>query len=242
MHNNIIPLLILNARPAAGKSELIRELQALPDETRLNRFHIGSIYVIDDFPMLWSWFEEDRLLEEVFNRPRLHTNPDEYFLHNDLWHLLVRRLGLDYEKWVRDSGTDHTVILEFSRGTEHGGYQAAYQHLSQIVLEQAACLYIQVSFEESLRKNNLRFNPDRPDSILQHALEPGKIKRLYEFDDWHEFTRADSSYLQVHGFQLPYVVYENEDDLTTQGGEAMLARLEQCLSRLWALKHPDDAV
>lgn len=242
MSSPIFPLLILNARPAAGKSEMIRALQGIPLETRIDRFHIGPIHVIDDFPMIWSWFEEDRLLEQVFNRPRLYTTPDEYFLHPDLWHLLIRRLCLDYEKWVRDSGTDHTVILEFSRGREHGGYQAAYQHFSQKVLEQTACLYVQVSFEESLRKNNQRFNPDRPDSILQHGLEPGKIRRLYESDDWHEFTRADTSYIQIKGFQLPYVVFENEDDVTTLGGEALFARLEQCLSRLWALKFPEHTV
>jgi len=31
-------------------------------------------------------------------------------------------------------------------------------------------IYIDVTWEESLRKNRLRFNPQRPDSVLEHSL------------------------------------------------------------------------
>ncbi len=236
MSDTIFPLLILNARPAAGKTELLQALSEIPLETRIARFRIGRMHVIDDFPMLWAWFEEDRLLEEVFKRPRLHTTPDEYFLHHDLWHLLIHRLCLDHEKWDRDVDEPHTVFLEFSRGGEHGGYQAAYQHLSQTVLERAAVLYLRVSYEESMRKNRARFNLDRPDSLLQHGLSEEKMQRLYRIDDWDNLTRSDPEYLSVNGQRLPFVVFENEDDVTTVGGEALFSRLETCLTKLWALK------
>jgi hypothetical protein len=242
MPNDIFPILILNARPAAGKSELRRALMDIPVETRISRFHIGPMHVIDDFPMVWSWFEEDQLLEQIFNRPRLYTTPDEYFLHPDLWHLLIRRLCLDYKKWLRDAAEPHTVVFEFSRGVEHGGYRAAYQHLSEQVLDWAASLYIKVSYQESVRKNLLRFNPDRPDSILQHSLDSGKLERLYQDDDWEAFTKDDPDYIQVNNHRVPYGVFENEDDVTTSAGKAMFDRLEECLGRLWALKHPQGAV
>ena len=242
MTDQIFSVLIFNARPAAGKSEVLRALMAVPLETRIARFHIGPLHVIDDFPIIWSWFEEDRLLEEVFNRPRLHTTPDEYFLYQDLWHLLIRRLCLDYSKWQRDAGAPHTVVLEFSRGAEHGGYQAAYQHLSQPVLERAASIYFKVSYDESARKNRERFNPARPDSILQHGLSSEKLQHLYRQDDWEDFTRQDPNYLQVNGHSLPYVVFENEDDVTTTGGDALFDRLEECLGRLWTLKYPQGEV
>ncbi|TFH37279.1 MAG: hypothetical protein E4G99_02930 [Anaerolineales bacterium] len=241
MKSTFFPLLILNARPAAGKSELIQALRATPVETRIARFHIGPMHIIDDFPMLWAWFEEDRFLETVFQRPRLHTTPDEHFLHSDLWHLLIRRLCLDYEKWLRDSKEQHTVILEFSRGSEHGGYQAAYEHLSGLVLREAASMYLRVSFAESLRKNNRRFNPDRPDSILEHSLSAEKLARLYQSDDWDRLTEADPNHLHIQDRELPYVVFENEDDLTTQGGEALFIRLEECLGRLWSLREAKRA-
>lgn len=233
--SDFFPILILNARPAAGKSEIVHALQAIPVAERMRRFHVGALHVLDDFPLLWSWFEEDRLLEREFGRPRLHTTPDEYFLHEDFWHLLIRRLGLAYEKFVRDQGEPHTVLLEFSRGSQHGGYRAAYRHLSPEVLRQAACLYVRVSFAESLRKNRRRFNPERPDSILEHGLSDEKLERLYREDDWDDWTAGDPCYLPLAGTRVPYVVFENEDDVTTCGGEPLLNRLETTLDRLWAI-------
>jgi hypothetical protein len=233
--SDFFPVLILNARPAAGKSEIIQALRQTPPEERIDRFHIGPMHILDDFPMLWAWLEEDRLLETVFQRPRLHTTPEEFFQHSDLWNLLIRRLCLGYEKFVRDHPDSHTVILEFSRGAEHGGYRSAYRHLSPPILEQAVGLYIRVSYAESVRKNALRFNPDRPDSILEHGLSQGKMERLYRHDDWDDFSAGDPAFLHVDGSPLPYVVFENEDDLTTSGGEPLLARLELALGRLWSL-------
>ena len=229
----IFPLLIVNARPAAGKSELLHGLGDLTLDERRQRFHLGKLKVIDDFPMLWRWFEEDQILQDVFHRARLHSTPDGYFLYEDLWHLLVRRLCLEYEKWNRDPESDTSVILEFSRGSQHGGYRAAYQHLSEAVLDAAACLYIQVSYQESLRKNRARFNPDRPDSILEHGLSDEKMERLYRHDDWNELTAGDPEYIHLAQARLPYAIYPNEDDLTTAGGPPMLDRLERVLADLW---------
>ena len=115
--SDVFPIILLNARPAAGKSEIIHALQEIPVSTRRERFHIGELKIFDDFPMLWAWFEEDHLLEQVFQRPRLHTTPDEYFVHTDLWHLLIRRLALEYGKWQRDATEGFTAIIEFSRGS-----------------------------------------------------------------------------------------------------------------------------
>jgi hypothetical protein len=229
------PILILNARPGAGKSEITHFLRQIPIEERISRFHIGPMHVLDDFPMLWTWFEEDEFLEHVFQRPRLHTTPDRYFLHNDLWHLLIRRLSLDYRKWKRDTKDEMTVLIEFSRGVEHGGYREAYQHLSEEILSQAACMYVSVSYEESVRKNRERANVARPDSILEHSLEDEKMERLYSKDDWEEFSAEDPEFLQIGGNRIPYVVFENEDDVTTSGGEILAERLEISLHQLWKL-------
>lgn len=231
---DFFPLMIFNARPAAGKSEILQSLRQVPLDERLQRFHVGPLHVIDDFPMLWSWFEEDALLEQVFGRPRLHTSPDGYFLHHDLWHLLIRRVCLEVEKFVRDRPLKHTVVLEFSRGVEHGGYQAAYSHLSSEILQQAACVYLRVSYEESLRKNRRRFNPARPDSILEHGLSDEKLERLYLLDDWEAFSAGDPDSLHVGERRVPYVIFENEDDITTRGGDPLLARLQTSLDSLWS--------
>ena len=118
---------------------------------------------------------------------------------------------------------------------EHGGYRTAYDHLSDLILNTPACMYVQVSYQESLRKNRLRYNPERPDSILEHSLPNEKMERLYRHDDWLELTSDHPSMLNVRGFQVPYVIFENEDDVTTDAGPPLGERLETVLGRLWDL-------
>jgi len=230
-------VLLLIARPAAGKSEIIDYLKRVDVDARRDRFHIGNFEEIDDFPMLWTWLEEDAILEQM-GKPRLHTNDDGYFKWHYLWHLLIRRICLEYDKRLRDTPNYHdelTTIIEFARGREHGGFAAAFEHLSPKVVERAAILYINVSFEESLRKNRQRFNPNRPDSILEHGLPDKKLERLYRHSDWEQISAADPEFISIQGRRVPYAVFENEDDVTTGRGEALGNRLEEVLGRLWAL-------
>lgn len=232
---DFFPIIILNARPASGKSEIIHYLRQVPLDERIARFHIGPIHVFDDFPMIWHWFEEDDILEHVFQLPRLHSTPEGYFLHDDFWHVLIRRLNLEFQKWARDEGQDHTVFIEFSRGVEHGGYRDAYHHLSEEILQQAVCIYLDVSYEESLRKNRKRMNAERPDSILEHSLPDSKMETLYRHDDWGEFTAQDPHDILVKGIRIPYVIMDNRDDVSSAGGEALAERLEESFDRLWRL-------
>jgi hypothetical protein len=50
MKNDIFKTLFFLARPAAGKSEIIRYLEGLPENERKERFHIGKMIALDDFP------------------------------------------------------------------------------------------------------------------------------------------------------------------------------------------------
>jgi hypothetical protein len=228
-------ILTLIARPAAGKSEVINYLKNTPLERRIELFHIGNMAEIDDFPMLYTWFEEDDLLERM-GYPRLHTDQDGYFLGNHLWNLLIERIGLEYQKKLRDIEgftQDLTAIVEFSRGKEHGGYASAFEHLPAPMVEKMAVLYIDVSWEESLRKNRKRFNPNRPDSILEHSLPDAKLERLYKEIDWKDVSAAGPQTLLIQGKRVPYVVFENEDDVTTGQAEALGKRLQNKLAALW---------
>ena len=235
---NTFDILLLIARPAAGKSEIIDYLKRTGVAERRRRFHIGEFEEIDDFPMLWTWFEEDAILTDL-GRPRLHTTADGYFKWPYLWDLLIRRICLEYSKRRRDNPAYHdrfTTIIEFARGSEHGGFGRAFAQLSPEVVSRAAILYINVSYEESLRKNRARFNPDRPDSILEHGLPDQKMERLYKDSDWAQLSAADPEFFAIQGQRVPYVVFENEDDVTTGRGEALGNRLEETLGRLWQLR------
>jgi hypothetical protein len=230
-------ILLLIARPAAGKSEIIDHLKKTPPEQRLQRYRIGEFEEIDDFPMLWTWFEEDSILSKL-GQPRLHTDQEKNFMGHHLWDVLVERICLEYHKKLRDDPNYHqhkTAVIEFARGREHGGFARAFQHLSPEVLERLAILYLNVSWDESLRKNRARFNPDKPDSILEHGLTDKKLEFLYREVDWDDVSAANPEFIDIQGYQVPYVVFENEDDVTTDRGEDLANRLNETLNRLWEL-------
>ncbi len=239
MSRDTFDVLILIARPAAGKSEVMDYLKRVDLDDRIRRFHITQFVEIDDFPMLWTWFEEDQILAEM-GQPRLYTDQKGFFKDNYLWNLLIRRLDLEYHKKMRDYSQESrpTILIEFSRGKEHGGYSDAFSHFSPDLLEKAAVLYIEVSWEESLRKNRGRYNPQRKDSILEHGLSDEKMERLYHQNDWEDISAVSPHYLNVQGIEIPYVVFNNEDDVTTGRGEALGNRLEETLNRLWQLYKP----
>lgn len=238
MNKNTFDVIILVGRPASGKSEIIDFLTHLPDGDRRERFHIARFEVHDDFPMIWTWFEEDDILRNKFGLPRLHTDEAGYFKFPELWHLLIERLSLNYGRRMRDDPYYHThstALIEFSRGSEHGGYAEAFQYLSAEVLARAVIMYVRVPYEESLRKNRRRFNPAKPDSVLEHGLPDKKLERLYRDDDFAFFAPGDSGLIDICGQRVPFVVFPNEDDVTTDKPGQLAARLESVLAELWNL-------
>ena len=125
-----------------------------------------------------DWLEEDQILSQM-GKPRLHTTTEGYFRETYLWDLLIRRIVLEYTKRASHDPQYHegmTTVFEFARGTEHGGFHRALSQINDDILGRAAVLYIDVSYEESFRKNIKRFNPDRPYSILEHSLPEEKMR------------------------------------------------------------------
>jgi len=94
-------------------------------------------------------------------------------------------------------------------------------------------LYVNVSWEESFRKNQKRYNPNKPDSILEHGLPDEKMEKLYRYVDFDKISEGDPEFIKIHGIKVPYAVFENEDDVTTQRGEVLGKRLEETLEKLW---------
>jgi hypothetical protein len=244
MGGNTFDIIILNGRPAAGKSEVIDYLKKTPLDERIRRFHIGEFEEFDDFPILWERFEDDDLWQK-HGYPRLISHdhfeyegkryPGYVFKERFFWHWLIEKLNFAYARRLRDDQRYHehaTAVFEFARGSEHGGFAEAYRYLSDDVLSRANTIYIKVSWPESLRKNLRRRNPNKPDSILEHSLEDKKLEMMYKESDWDAFTSQDPSYLHVGGRRVPYVVFENEPEKTLD--PALLGpHLEEVCARLW---------
>ena len=171
MGKNNFDIIILNGRPAAGKSEVIDYLKKTPINERIERFHIGEFEEFDDFPILWERFEDDDLYQK-HGKERLisdttyfyegQTREGYVFKDQFFWNFLIEKLNWNYARRLRDVPNYHdttTAVFEFARGSQHGGFAEAYTYLADDVLAKANTIYIKVSWEESLRKNRRRYNP-----------------------------------------------------------------------------------
>ena len=82
MSKDTFDVLILTGRPASGKSEIADFLTNTPTDVRRRMYHIANLDILDDFPMLWIWFEEDHIPSQRLKQPRLHTDAEGYFKYH----------------------------------------------------------------------------------------------------------------------------------------------------------------
>jgi hypothetical protein len=231
-----LDVILLIGRPAAGKSETIDFLKQLEGEKRLREYHVAPFDELDDFLYVWQTFEDDNIREHM-GLPRRDTDANLYFLDDRVWDFFIERIDLDFrKKLARDPLflERHTVLTEFARGGEHG-FASAFRHLSDDMLARAAILYIDVSFEESLRKNRRRYRPEEADSILYHSLGDAKMERYFRDNDWERLSEGrDDGFIAVKGHQVPFAVFHNEPEKTLDP-ELLEAALRDVTGRLFKL-------
>ncbi len=233
MDTSHFPILIITGRPAAGKSEVIDYLKKIDTRERLARFHIAEFEELDDFVYVWETFETDDILTR-HGKPRLWTDNHYYFNDHFIWNLYIERINLTYrKKLARDPGYHDgmTTLVEFARGGEHGIFEAL-SFLHEEILRRASLMYINVSYEESVRKNRRRARRGEEDSILYHSLPDEKMEFYYRTNDWEKLAAKDPACIEVNGFRIPYAVFQNEPEKTLDpvliGNE-----LEKVTTRLW---------
>jgi hypothetical protein len=230
------PVLIITARPAAGKSELIDFLKKADTAERLRRFHIGNVEELDDFIYVWETFEIDDILSRN-GKKRIWTDPKYYFTDDFVWNLYVERMSLEYRKRLARDPQYHntkTILVEFARGGDNG-IAEALSHLHEDVLKRASLLYIRVSYEESVRKNRRRARKGEEDSILYHSLPDEKMEFYYKTNDWAKLESAHPEFITVKGFKIPYAVFENEPEKTLDP-KLIGEELERATKKLWEIQ------
>ncbi len=230
--------LLVLGRPAGGKSEFIDFMLRQPDDRRAERYHLGSLVVVDDFPILWDFFLDDDVRER-YGFPRLYscrTQPGGYASTNpEIWPVLTDRLNRRVRQECLacpELYREHTVVIEFSRGREQG-YRETLEQLDTAILERSAILYIAVSFAESWRRNIARYDERRQAGILTHMVPYEAMKRIYGSDDWPELAPEPAGYLKVGRTNVPYVTMDNEVESTDP--QVLDGRYGEALERLWGL-------
>lgn len=235
MNHDHLDVIILIGRPAAGKSEVIDFLKKAPLSERLQRFHISEFDEFDDFVYVWETFEVDDILSR-HSKPRIWTDEKYWFKDDLIWRLFIERINLAYRKRLAAEPNYHgtaTSLIEFARGGENG-FRDAFSDLHEEILKRAGIIYIEVSYEESVRKNRRRARPGMEDSILYHSLPDEKMAFYYKTNDWETLTAEDPEFITVKGFKVPYAVFDNQPE-KTDNPVALGRELERATSRLWKL-------
>jgi hypothetical protein len=230
--SEIFHSIILTARPAAGKSEVIDFLKKMSPERRRAEFHVGEIVEIDDFPYIWEKFEEDKILEDA-GRERIWTDKKLYFKEDWAWDFFLLKMNVAFQRHLAAGDASKTVLFEFARGGKNG-LRHALDVVSPEVLSRAGILYIQVSYEESVRKNRRRFKPELAHSVLFHSLPDEKMELYYKDTDWKEIAPDMQGTIRARGVLVPYTVMPNEPEVTDDFAKLEPA-LKDALDRLWKL-------
>jgi hypothetical protein len=224
--------LFVLGRPAGGKSEFIDFMKRLPDEKRASAYGIGRFEEVDDFPWLWQACVDDdaregrgeaRLVSERTPEGYNITRPKFRGSLVDRFNEVIRSRYLANPAFYRDA----TLLIEFARGVDDG-FRESLQRFQPEVLARAAILYIEVSFEESYRRNSARYRPGREESTLFHKVPDRDMLGYFRDNDWARVTGgARHGYLELSGVCVPFVSMNNEPESTDPGvlGERYAAAL-----------------
>ncbi len=107
-----------------------------------------------------------------------------------------------------------TLLIEFARGVGDG-FRDSLERFSPDILSRAAILYIQVSFEESFRRNSARYKPGQEESILFHKVPDRDMLGFFRDNDWADITAgAPDGWLTLAGVRVPFVSMNNEPEST----------------------------
>lgn len=234
--NTTFQYLFVLGRPAGGKSEFLDMLYKLTDAERAERMRICTMAVLDDFVWLWEKFEEDDIWERI-GRGRLHSEREShgYVLGGAvLFDFLIEKLNYEVitNYYSKDKYKGHSILIEFSRGGEVP-YLPALERFDLEILKRSAILYIEVSKEESFRRNEARYEEKLKHSVLAHKTPERDMKRFYAEDDWPAISNGvRDGHINIKGVDIPFVTLHNEPEIKNPAGLA--DRYSPALKKLYA--------
>lgn len=240
MHSTFDNILLLG-RPASGKSEFIDFMKHLPAAERAAQYHVGAFEEMDDFPWIWEKFMEDNLWEAA-GYPRRYSsggdNPGMMPEGGPLFDFCLQKFNQEFERRLTaqpEFFPQSTLFIEFARGGQNA-YQRALAALSPAILQRACILFVLVSYPESCRRNDARYQAQLKHSVLAHKVPDATMAAFYQTHDWLELTHQQpQGYLPVNGVRVPYVTVDNEIEPRTPAAYA--ARYGDPLRKLMGLRN-----
>lgn len=212
--------ILLLGRPASGKSEFIDFMKNVGDAARVAKYNIGKFCEMDDFPWIWAKFMEDNVWEAAGYPRRYSFGGDNPGLNSEggpLFDFCMAKFNAEYAKQYQNNTEfykDGTLVIEFARGGNNA-YAKALNQLSPEILQKSSILFVLVSYEESCRRNNARYQEKLQHSILAHKVPDETMQNYYQTHDWLRLTdNKPSGYLTVKGIKVPFVTMGNEPEIT----------------------------
>jgi hypothetical protein len=236
--------LFVVGRPAGGKSEFIDFMKTLPADRREIEFGIGRFEEVDDFPWLWERCLDDDAREARGERRLVSERTSEGYnitqpgFRSSLVARFNETIGAKYlaNPAFYDDGT---LLIEFARGVGDG-FRNSLERFDPAILRRGAILYIQVSFEESFRRNSARYKPGQEESTLFHKVPDRDMLGFFRDNDWQAITGgAPDGWLDVAGVKVPFVSMNNEPESTDAA--VLGPRYGQALNRLRDLRMQPDS-
>ncbi len=234
---NIFRNLFILGRPAAGKSEFIDYMKKLTHHERASLFHIGEFEEVDDFPWIWEACTDDDK-REARGEARLYSEHTEEGYNLTVPKFRSSQMGKFNDAILKRASDENffktgTLLIEFARGKDDG-FMDSLSKIDSSILKDAAVLYIDVSFEESYRKNDARYKKNEKGSILFHKVPDKDMYGFFIENDWKKITDGKSQgYLSVRGVDVPFVSMPNEPE--SKDDAVLKDRYGSALAVLWQL-------
>lgn len=230
--------LFVLGRPAGGKSEFIDFMKKVNDHDRAEQFGIGRFEEVDDFPWLWqACLDDDAREDRGETRAVSERTPEGYNITAPKFRgSLVNRFNETIaSKYLANPAfyDGGTLLIEFARGASDG-FRESLERFHPDILARGAILYINVSFEESYRRNSARYRKGLEQSTLFHKVPDRDMFGFFRHNDWDEMTAgAPDGRLDLAGVSVPFVSMPNEPESTDPG--VLRERYSRALNRLLAL-------
>lgn len=112
MKKDVFNVLLLQALPASGKSEVRNFMANMDPEVLRKEFHVGENLQLDDFPYVFFMRRIDEILEEM-GQPRIYYPGEDPFIDGRDWGTLSHLLNEDYHDLINRNVVTPSSYAEY---------------------------------------------------------------------------------------------------------------------------------
>jgi len=142
MKKDVFNVLLLQALPASGKSEVRNFMANMDPEILRKEFHVGENLQLDDFPYVFLMRRIDEVLEEM-GQPRIYYPGDDPFIDGRDWGTLSHLLNEDYHDLINRNKVETSSVAEYyferiDRASQMAGLAPRLSQLDENIRKQVA--------------------------------------------------------------------------------------------------------